>query len=82
MVPNQTIRKAVAHLRKNFPTKNVLTSIVLLSDGEKVYLRSDSDKVSEVMSGQYAMWLVPVGRIIQQTREDARKIPSMPSHGR
>jgi DNA-binding transcriptional MerR regulator len=74
--PLQTIRKAVAHLQKHFPTKNVLTSMVLLSDGEKVYLRSDLDKVSEVMTGQYAMWLVQVGRIIEETREEAKKMPS------
>ncbi len=76
--PLQTIRRAVGHLMKHYPDgeqRSALASQVLVSDGQKVYLRSDADKIVDVLTGQHVLWIVPVGRIIQETQEQTQRLP-------
>ena len=67
----QAIRKAVSYLRRHFPATedaDVLSSMTLLGDGDKVYLRYDAEEIHQIITGQKVIWAVAVGRLIQDAR--------------
>lgn len=74
----QKIRKAVEYLRKHYPKRDdvkVLSSLTLLTDGDKVYMLSDSKAIMEVVSRQTVLWVVNIGRLILDTRREAESLP-------
>jgi DNA-binding transcriptional MerR regulator len=74
----QQIRKAVAHLRKEYPHNagpGVLASLTLLTDGKTVYMLTDAQEVMDAVSKQTVWWLVNVGKLILETRQAMQTLP-------
>lgn len=74
----QKIRKAVSYLRRHYPkdiSADVLSSLTLLTDGKIVYMRTDMNEIMEVVSRQTVLWVVNVGRLIQEAQRDADALP-------
>jgi DNA-binding transcriptional MerR regulator/predicted RNase H-like HicB family nuclease len=75
----QTIRRAIEYLRKNYPDAdrhNPPSSLILIGDGNRLFLRHGADKLEDVLSGQLAVWLVPLGRIIADAQRQAHQLPT------
>ncbi len=74
----QKMRKAVLYLRKHYPkdaSAEVLSSLMLLTDGKTVYMQSDTSAIMEVVSKQTVLWVVNVGKLIQEAKRDADALP-------
>ena len=75
----QKIRKAIDHLKQHYPDiqdSEMLASLMLLTDGENVYLRYDAAEIQEVLTSQTVIWSVALGRLIRETQEQTRAMPS------
>ena len=73
----QKIRAAVRYLRKNYPEDtegSVLARLTLLTDGRQVYLLSNVNEIMEVVTGQTVLWVVAVGRLIQETNAQTKSL--------
>ena len=74
----QQVRKAVVHLRKQYPyeaSPNMLASLTLLTDGKTVYMLTDANQVMDVVSKQTVWWIVNVGKLILEVQEAVRTLP-------
>ena len=74
----QKIRKAVLYLRRHYPkdaSADVLSSLTLLTDGKTVYMWSDKSAIMEVVSKQTVLWVVNVGKLIQEAKHDVDVLP-------
>jgi len=74
----QKIRKAVLYLRRHYPkdaSADVLSSLTLLTDGTTVYMQTDMKAIMEVVSKQTVLWVVNVGKLIQEAKRDADALP-------
>ncbi len=74
----QKIRRAVAHLRKQYPHDagpDVLASLTLLTDGKTVYMLTNAQEVMDAVSKQTVWWLVNVGKLILETRRAMQTLP-------
>jgi len=73
----QRIRAAIKYLRKHYPENaegNALARLTLLTDGQQVYMLSDKNAIMEVMTGQIVLWVVAVGRLIQETIQQTNRL--------
>jgi len=74
----QKIRKAIKHLRKQYPHDagpDVLASLTLLTDGKTVYMLTDAQEVMDAVSKQTVWWLVNVGKLILEARQAMQTLP-------
>ncbi len=74
----QQVRKAVAHLRKEYPNEarpDALSSLTLLTDGKTVYMLTDARQVMDVISKQAVWWIVNVGKLILEAQEAMQTLP-------
>jgi len=75
--PLQKIRKAVKYLKAHYPDESdstMLSRLTLLTDGDHVYMLTDTQQVMEVVRRQM-VWSVPLGLLISEALHRIEELP-------
>lgn len=83
-IPLQRIRKAVSRLQSELSNKKeVLYSLVWLTDGENIFVLENRDTLHDVINGQYVFaFAVDVGHLADKLQNDVRVLDEKRQRGR
>jgi DNA-binding transcriptional MerR regulator len=73
----QKLGRAIRHLRDHYPSdvsSRPLSGLMLLTDGEHVYLKTNAREIQEVMTSQTVIWAVAVGHLIEETQRQTDEL--------